>query len=346
MFGKNPARLVVGVIANPAAGRDVRRILGWSSISTSYEKVNMTLRLIAALGSQGIDQVLLMPDDSGQSKRVMEAVASARPQRPTLPQVDLVRMSAQGQAQDSVAAARLMAEQGAAMIAVIGGDGTHRAVAKADTGLPLATLAIGTNNAFPGREEATTVGMAAGLFLRNKVPREIALRRNKRMVLHGSGWRDEALVDICFSRQATVGARAVWREQDMTQVWVCFAEPWGIGLTSLAAMVAPVGRDEELGAYVRLGGSQRVSAMIMPGVISSVGIAQAGRFPLGHSQMLAAFKGTVAFDGERERELHGEGPLRIELDWGGPSSLCVHACLSHAAQHQLALNPAPAAMRR
>ncbi len=48
-----------------------------------------------------------------------------------------------------------MAEREVALIAVLGGDGTHKAVAAEVGDIPLLTLSTGTNNAFPELREAT-----------------------------------------------------------------------------------------------------------------------------------------------------------------------------------------------
>lgn len=50
---------------------------------------------------------------------------------------------------DTRLATRHMVQRGVAMIAVLGGDGTHKAVAAEAGDVPLLTLSTGTNNAFP-----------------------------------------------------------------------------------------------------------------------------------------------------------------------------------------------------
>ena len=75
-----------------------------------------------------------------------------------------------------------MVERGVALIAVLGGDGTHKAVA-AEVGDVLLALSTGTNNAFPELREATGAGLAGGLCASNRVPPEIGLRRNKRLLV-------------------------------------------------------------------------------------------------------------------------------------------------------------------
>ena len=73
-----------------------------------------------------------------------------------------------------------MRAAGAAAIVVLGGDGTHRVVAKACGDVPLCALSTGTNNAFPEMREATVAGLATGLVATGRagdgaLRREVAL---------------------------------------------------------------------------------------------------------------------------------------------------------------------------
>src|SRR5439155_2490737 len=74
-----------------------------------------------------------------------------------------------------------MRRAGAAAIVLLGGDGTHRVVAKACADVPLCALSTGTNNAFPEMREATVAGLATGLVATGRggpdaLRREAALR--------------------------------------------------------------------------------------------------------------------------------------------------------------------------
>jgi hypothetical protein len=58
----------VGVVANPASGRDVRRLVTGASVFDNAEKGAMVHRLMAGLGAAGVDRVLMMPAGSGVSQ--------------------------------------------------------------------------------------------------------------------------------------------------------------------------------------------------------------------------------------------------------------------------------------
>ena len=324
--------IVVGIVANPASGRDIRRLTAKASVFPTAEKANMIQRLLGPLGQLGVDRVLMMPDATGISAGVIRAVRTHHAQRlPPWPQLDFVDMPLEDGAADSATAARAMAVAGARLIVVLGGDGTHRVVAAAVPGMPLATLSTGTNNVFPDLREATVTGIAAGLLATGRVSPELALRRNKCLHVQVGDRRELALVDVCVTRMAHVGARAVWSGEAITELFVAFAEPDAIGLSSIAAMVEPIGRDEPDGAYVRCAGDGRtVWATIAPGLVSCLGVAEAGRMQPGVDYLVATRRGSIALDGEREIELlDGEGAVvRLALD--GPWTLDVGATLREA----------------
>ena len=52
----------VGIIANPSAGKDIRRLISQSRFVSNQEKVNIVRRVIEGLSGVGIEEVVLMPD--------------------------------------------------------------------------------------------------------------------------------------------------------------------------------------------------------------------------------------------------------------------------------------------
>jgi predicted polyphosphate/ATP-dependent NAD kinase len=329
----------VGVIANPASGRDMRRLLGWASVFPTAEKVNVVLRLLSAMGSLGVQQAWMPPDAAGIAERVREAADLARTRRGLeMPLVRLLDMRRSDSAADSTEAAALMRAHGAALIAVLGGDGTHRAVAKGCADLPLATLSTGTNNAFPEWGEATSVGLASALVISGRVPQAIAIRANKRLRVRGAGVDDVALVDVCLTRQLDIGGRAVWRSEDLVDLYAAFAEPTAIGLSAIAGLAHPVSRDDRFGIHVRFGAGRVLAAPLMPGTMARVSVTSVHRLDPGAPLRLRALRGTLALDGEREIEIGPERELSLELDWSGPRTVAVGAVLAYAAQKGLLLS--------
>src|SRR5262249_254375 len=152
----------VGIIANPASGRDIRRLVASASVFPVAEKCNMITRLLAALHATRVGQVLLMPDLGGISERLRRGVArsAANP----WPRVEFLEMPIKDGPEDSVCAVERMVERSVSAIIVLGGDGTHRLVAGTCGDIPLMSLSTGTNNVFPEMREATIAGIATGLI--------------------------------------------------------------------------------------------------------------------------------------------------------------------------------------
>ena len=62
----------VGIIANPAAGKDIRRLVAQASTFDNNEKVNIVRRILLGLEAAGVQQVWFMPDYYGICNRAME----------------------------------------------------------------------------------------------------------------------------------------------------------------------------------------------------------------------------------------------------------------------------------
>lgn len=328
--------IAVGVIANPSSGRDMRRLLSWASVFPIAEKINVVLRLLAAMGRLGVEEAWMIPDDAGMAVRVRDAAILACERRGVpMPHVRLLDMAVRDNADDSARATTLMRRHGVRLIAVLGGDGTHRAVAARCGDVPLATLSTGTNNAFPELREATLVGLAAALVATGRVSEVLGLRANKRLRITGAGVDEVALVDIALSQQRGTGARAVWDAAQLTELFTTFAEPNTIGLSAIAGLSHPVSRDEPFGLHLRLGSGRRLWAPVLPGMLEPVQLASVARLMPNRPVALPSQHGTIAIDGEREVVLAPGAALHVTLDLDGPRTVAVEAALADAAHRGL-----------
>jgi predicted polyphosphate/ATP-dependent NAD kinase len=337
--------VIAGIVANPASGRDIRRLTSSASVFPTVEKAQMVRRLLGAFGRFGINRVLLMPDASGIAAFVTRAVAAhddARDGR--WPALAFTDTPITGSVRDTEAAVAAMCAAGANLIAVLGGDGTHRAVAKRCGDVPLLTLSTGTNNVFPDLREATVAGIAGALVATGAVPRADGTRRNKVLRIRCRGphgdTEDIALVDACVSGTENIGSRALWRAADLRELYVAFAEEDAIGLSSIAGMWSPVGRGEPRGCALRFA-AERVATLpvlaapIAPGLIADIVIAESFDLQPGIEYPLVAGNGTLALDGEREIECVAGASYAIELDLHGPTTVDVASTLRYAARHRL-----------
>ena len=338
----------VGIVANPASGRDIRRLVAGASVFDNAEKGNMVFRLMVGLAAVGVEHVLMMPAASGLfdglDRNRRANAASERKQ--DLPELELVEMKIRHGARDTVYAVGKMCERGVSAIVVLGGDGTNRVVARhCDPNVPLCTLSTGTNNTFPKMREATVAGLATGLVASGQVGGE-ALRREKILyvTLDGEPDRDCALVEVAVSSERFVGARALWRAEDISEIVVASASPEAVGLSSIAGLLDPVDRSTPHGLYVRLAPPEEADKVLTvplaPGLIAPVGVVESRRVEPGESVELEPKVGSLALDGEREIEMGPQNEVTVRLDSNGPLTINVGEAMHEAARGGL-LNGAP-----
>ncbi len=326
--------IVVGIVANAASGRDIRRLTTGASVFDNAEKGSMVARLMAGLGATGVGRVLMMPAGGGLAGTLIRRLDSRRDSLP-YPELELLPWRPTETARDTDRAVRELLERGVAAIAVLGGDGTHRVVARGCGSTPLLALSTGTNNAFPELREATVAGLALGLVATGRGG-PLALRREKLLeVSVNGGPRDVALVDVAASCQRFVGARAVWNAGDISELIVAFASPSAVGLSSIAGLIDPVGRYAPYGLHVRLGDPEtapmRVVVPLAPGLVVPVGVEWHRRLEPGGVAALGGGAGVIALDGERELELREGDRVSVKLV-AGPLTIDVEQVMLQAAQ--------------
>jgi len=307
----------VGIIANPAAGKDIRRLVAQGRVVSNQEKANILRRVFAGVVSTGADRILVMPDHSGLARPASQDVEDQI-------KIDYVEMPVADHQGASTNAARSMAEQGVDCIVTLGGDGTNRVVAKGCEDVPLVPISTGTNNVFPANTEGTLAGIAAGSIATGVVGRDEGCKRSKRIEIYVDGkLRDDALVDAAVSNQMFVGARAVWETKTLQAIFLTRAEPASIGISSIGSRLTPVSIDEECGLYIRLAGepgpnATTVKAPIAPGTISKVEILDWRKIAPGEKIDIKLRPGTIALDGEREVELLPDQNVHASLSMDGP----------------------------
>ena len=307
----------VGIIANPAAGKDIRRLVAHGRVVSNQEKANILRRVFAGVVSTGADRLLVMPDHSGLARPAANDVEGQI-------KIDYVEMPVADHQGASTNAARAMAEQGADSIVTLGGDGTNRVVAKGAGTVPLVPISTGTNNVSPANTDGTLAGIAAGAMATGALTIEEACRRSKRIDIYVNGERrDDALVDAAVSNQMFVGARAVWDTKTLQSMFLTRAEPASIGLSSIGSRIMPISIDQEYGLYIRLTGepgenATTVRAPIAPGTIVDVEIMEWRKFYPGDKIAVDTQPGTFALDGEREVELLPGHDVYAALATDGP----------------------------
>jgi predicted polyphosphate/ATP-dependent NAD kinase len=313
----------VGLIANPAAGRDIRRLTARASLVPNHEKASIVRRLLHGLAAAGVDTVVYLADNAGI---VAAAVDGGRPPLA----MDALDLRAHGWASDSTEAARRLAAAGVGAIVTLGGDGTNRAVAAACGDVPLVAISTGTNNVFPTMVDGTVAGLAAGLVATGTVAADRVTRRVKRVDVQAAGTVDFALVDAAACTDPFVGTRAIWDPGRVRALVLTRAEPWSVGLSAIGGGLRPLGPDEPAGLYVELGDGPAVLATVAPGLVARVPVRRWRLLELEEPVAFAADGcATVALDGERE--LATDGGATAAVTRNGPRLVDIRATLSAAA---------------
>ena len=331
----------VGVIANPASGRDIRRLVSGASVFDNAEKGNMVYRLMVGLGAVGVERVLMMPAASGISeslRRNLLGNSSKGKDAQALPELEVLKMRLRHDARDTAEATEEMCARGVSVLVVLGGDGTNRIVAGYCGEVPICPLSTGTNNAFPEMREATVAGIAAGLVATGRV--KGALRREKVLRIGVNGEPlEQALVDVAVSTDRFVGARALWRPADVPEVFVTRASPEATGFSAVAGLLEPVPPEAAYGLHLRLAAPQEaettLSVPLAPGLVVPVGVAEARRLEPGEEVEVAPFGGCLALDGEREIEVSPQDRVTVRLDLDGPLTVGVGEVMREAARRGL-----------
>jgi len=309
----------VGIIANPASGKDIRRLVSHATVVNNNEKASIVRRLLLALHAGGVPRVEIMPDQFGIGDRALRGLGD-RPD--VVATASLIDMPMEHSVDDTLWAARYLREAGAGCIIVLGGDGTCRAASKTAGEVPLLPVSTGTNNVVPAFVEGTIAGTAAAyVALKPEARRTELCRRHKRLLVEVNGAAvDQALVEVALVSASFVGARAVWETGSLRQVFCSRAQPTSIGLSSIVGVVHPVDAAHPGGAAVTMTANGRqVRAPIAPGVVVPVGIGEIVEMvPGGRYAVDPQRPAVLALDGEREIVLGGGDEAAIVLDLDGP----------------------------
>jgi hypothetical protein len=327
-------RPLVGIIANPASGKDIRRLVAHGSTFDNNEKINIVRRLLLGLEASGVQEVVYYPDSYGI---VARAHAAARASVKVTP----LTMAVINYGSDSTEAGARCRDLGVEVVVTLGGDGTNRAVAKGCGDIPIVAISTGTNNVFPRMIEGTLAGLAAGLVATgvasNRSAGERVVRRMPRLDLLLDGQpADIALIDVVTSNQAWIGARALWEPDHLRDVVLSRIEPAAIGIASLGSALFPDACGACSGCFISTGdhptAQRRARVPIAPGLIRDVPISEAHLLKPGEHVSLRSGPCTIALDGEREIELQDSSvEIAVRLEPKGPRVVDVEAAISAGA---------------
>jgi predicted polyphosphate/ATP-dependent NAD kinase len=301
--------MYVGLIANPASSKDIRRLTGLARVMDIEEKANLVARLLVGLGSIAEIEVVALDDAAGLVRRAVRLAGSAGA---SLGFLDLM---AEGVEADTRRAAGLLQAAGAAALVTVGGDGTVRAAAEGWPESPLVPLAAGTNNAFALTHEPTVIGFATARALVGGLDAFVPTTAVEVDTIDG---RAVAVIDAVAVRDRWVGAGAILDPASLVEGLVTSARRTAVGIASIAAALGPL--EPGNARWIRFGGGRTVSAVFGPGVVLDIPVLGHDDLPLGSVLRIDPAAGLVALDGERRLPAAGgqvrvvNGPRVIDLD--------------------------------
>lgn len=321
-----PIAAPLGIIANPASGKDIRRLVAHASVFDNAEKSSIIRRLVLGAHAAGARRFHFLTD----RHRLVETALAHLP----LADASFEPVASPGAqtALDTTRAATAMREAGCGVVVTLGGDGTNRAAVGGWEAMPLIALSTGTNNVFPRMMEATVAGTAAGLVATGAIPLEAVSARAKcvRIAVDGEP-PDLALIDAVVVEGRFTGSRALWDVAALRLAVLARAEPAAVGFAAVGGLLRPVSAADDGGLLIEFGEpGEAVIAPIAPGLFRAVSVRRVAGLRLGELIEVIG-PGLLALDGERERTLKPGQRAVLTVRRDGPRVIDVEAALTLAA---------------
>jgi hypothetical protein len=288
---------------NPAAGKDMRRILARASVSDSQGKLELLRRAVAGAIAVGTHEFYYVPDTHRIAESALGDFAGDVLAKP-------VEAPHTASALDTLRGAAGLRDAGCCAVITLGGDGTNRVFAKAWGDAPLVPLCS---------IESSVAGSAAGLVACGVVSLNSAANRAKRIRVQRDGHPDDlALIDAVVTSDTFTGARALLYADRLQLALLTRAEPAAVGMTAIGGLLQPLDESEDLGLLVSLGPEgDPLRFPIAPGLYHDVRYTEVRTVPLGESVEVEG-PCSLALDGEREHVLQPGEIAQLTVDREGP----------------------------
>ncbi|HOK49198.1 MAG TPA: NAD(+)/NADH kinase [Sedimentibacter sp.] len=323
----------IGIIANPASGKDIRRLVSHATVIDNNEKINIVERIVLGAQALGVEKVYVMPDSYNMGYRVEDKLNSCNELRCEINVINMMRFDGM---EDTVKAADYMEKNDdIKCIIILGGDGTNRAAAKSIKNTPIITISTGTNNVYPTMLEGTVAGMAAAAVASDRFDAGRYVLKDKRIEIYkDDNLIDIALIDAVISKDVFIGSRAIWNIDSIEKIFVTRAHPASIGFSSLVGCKKIIYPEDDFGAYVDINsGREKIKAPVAAGVVEPVSVSEPVILGFGDEyEFTANDRGTIALDGEREIEFKKDQKLVFKITREGPYHVDVIKVLETAQE--------------
>jgi hypothetical protein len=319
----------VGIVVNPAAGRDVRRLAARAAPDTPQDKRNCVARAVIGAAAAGATHFCVVREPFGISEGAVENLRIGA-------RFEVIDVGASLRPADTGRAVEAMRAAGCRVLIVLGGDGTNRLVARAWPDAVLLPLSTGTNNVFPWRVEPTAGGAAAGTVAAGAIALEDCAPRAKRIEVEIEDEPpDLALIDAAFLVGDSPGNLLPFDAEHLRALVLARAEPQAVGLSPVGGLLLPCGAADEGGVWLRCDAPRALRTTLLaplsPGLYRRVGVVAHG--PLAPGERLAVVgPGLLAFDGDRARELAPGQRAWLRVERSGPRVIDPALALAAAAR--------------
>ncbi len=329
-------RTPIGILVNPRSGGDVRRAVAAAGRSTVEDKMSIVRRLVLGARAAGVEQIYVNYDPHQIVRRATETITDM--------EFVVVTKDLLFTEEDSTRAAVAMADGGCVAIAVLGGDGTNRAVAKGWQDVAVLPVSTGTNNAFPEFIEPSVAGTALGLIARGVVELDSVASSAKIIHVNVSGGEprhsvesDLALIDAVAVADLYVGSLELFDPDTMLLAVLTRADPAAIGFSAVGGLIDPVTATQDEALFCRFGPTEGHQGLVIraptaPGHYDHIGVREVRRLALGE-QVKVEGPVLLAFDGERKRRVHEGQTVTLEVRRDGPRVIDAHAVMALGRAH-------------
>ncbi len=319
---------IVGIVANPSSGKDIRRLVARASVFDNQEKQAIVRRVLAGMIESVADKIAYFDDGHHIVRRALEECSAVI-------DAQAVDSTQTATALDTITTARAFKEIGCDVVITLGGDGTNRAFALGWRDAPLIPISTGTNNVFPALVEATIAGAAAGLIACGAIGLNIVANQHKIVQVIIDGEQDDlALIDAVLSRERFVGARALLAPEQLEVALLTRANPAAVGITAVGGLLSPISDRDDFGLLIEFGSTgQIVNAPIAPGYYRKIQVCKYRRVN-PEEEILVEGPGVLALDGERERVLKPGQIASLSISRSGPKVVDLERVMLIAAEQR------------
>ncbi len=316
----------IAICVNPMSGRDVRRLAARATNMTHEAKRDIVARVAAGADAAGVRDIYV-------TEEPFRIASMALSLMPLSARVHVLKTPLKHDARDTEAAVAAFLAAGVRTLITLGGDGTNRALARAERDVNLIPLSTGTNNVFPTLVEPTVAGMVAGLAARGRLD----TRRERCKTLHvrfSDGVTDLGLVDATLLEGDFVGNLLPFDAAKLGLLLLTRAEPDAIGMSPIGGLLEVVDAREDAGLLVEFGPGRLVNAPLSPGLFERLEVSGVTRIPFD-TPVVFRGEGVLALDGDRDHWLRNGRSAAVSIRRDGPWVIDVPSAMRWAVQEGL-----------